>query len=241
MCVCRIAPFLYRIARQFYAPYLPDVDNGGPSLNYFGQFVKHLFIGGECSLEKIRQFLSSCPNLIDLALLTHYPIKLVLDLLDNLKLQKIMTNMTSLREEDIRGSAAFFHVTHLDITALGKDLDRWRPLKYIPILTHVAINETVDRDVFQYLLQHCAFLKILLVVQAAYFATLAVEGSEEFWIYDPRFVMLQYSRYNVEEWENGANGEEGNIWICAEAISSAKHRTMPPSIFRNSLAYPLRF
>lgn len=199
---------------------IPNTDRFDLDVRYFGQFVRHLMIGGKATYDWIGLFLEACPNLIDLALWTSIPTKDFLPLFSNLKLQRLSVNLSTLDESDFR-SPALSYITHLDVTVFGEDLERWKMFAYLPVLTHLAINNAVDREIVQYLLRHCATLRILLLICNK--SMLQIPKLTGAGISDSRFVMMDIQRFTVEDWENGTNGKE-DMWACAEGISAAKHR-----------------
>ncbi|KAF8965533.1 hypothetical protein BDZ97DRAFT_1811166 [Flammula alnicola] len=213
-----IASVLYNIANQLSKIYpAKRGDPSKPDLTYYGPFVKHIILGGDMKAEKISMFFSSCPNLIDVALWSHCRTKAFLGFFDDMKLERLSTNISTLDPEDFQTSA-LSNITHLDITKFGSGWPRWKDLTVLPRLTHLAINEVVDVDIIRRLLHHCKQLQILLLVEVG-----TAWNMGDIFISDPRLVMMKLCRYVVEDWRDSALGKE-NMWSWAEEISLAKQR-----------------
>ncbi|KJA18362.1 hypothetical protein HYPSUDRAFT_218282 [Hypholoma sublateritium FD-334 SS-4] len=199
--------------RKIYMPthyvheYMPDI-------KYYGPFVKHLLVGGDLTVNDINKMLLSCPNVIEFGLWSPHPAREFLLCFRELKLERLSANLSSLNLAD----PAFSQLTHLDVTDLGTTWQQWQALTYIPRLSHVAINKSVDTDILIRLLRHCPKLEILMIVKNS-----DCWEKHEALITDPRFVMMHITRYVVSDWANGAAGK-GDMWDGAEAISSAKQR-----------------
>ena len=189
-----------------------------PDVKYYGFFVKHLLVGGDLIINDINKMLLSCPNVTDLGLWSAHPARDFLLCFRELRLERLSANLSSLNMAD----PAFSQVTHLDITELASTWEKWKGLTYMPSLSHVAINKSVDTDILLRLLQQCSKLKILLIVK-----------NSDTWkkldtlnlVTDPRFVMMHIVRYVVADWASCSGSDpRGCMWDWAEAISSAKQR-----------------
>ncbi|KAJ3505833.1 hypothetical protein NLJ89_g7209 [Agrocybe chaxingu] len=75
---------------------------------------------------------------------------------------------------------------------------------------HLAINTVVETEVILKFQRECRSFCILLVIDDG--ISWELEGKQ---ILDPRFVMLKFQRFTVEDWIRSAKGKE-NMWLAAE-------------------------
>jgi hypothetical protein len=134
---------------------------------------------------------------------------------NGLKLERLSTNLTSLSPADFK-EPGFAHITHLDVTSAKRA--HWKALSSLPMLSHLAINETVDIDILRQQLQRCKRLEILLAVNGGHWHR---DWDTSNIILDLRFVMMKICRYMIEGWVDGASGKE-YMWEWAERISALK-------------------
>lgn len=186
-----------------------------PDIKYYGSFVKHLLVGGDLTVNDINRMLLSCPNVIEIGLWSPHPAREFLPCFRELRLERLSANLSHLNMAD----PAFSQLTHLDVTEIGTTWEQWQVLTYVPYLSHVAINKSVDTDILLRLLRHCPKLKILMIVK-----NFDTWENHEALITDPRFVMMRITRYVVSDWASGTAGNGDSMWDWAEAISSAKQR-----------------
>ncbi|KAF8196550.1 hypothetical protein BJ912DRAFT_1056364 [Pholiota molesta] len=135
----------YSVSIQLGTTY-PPARRYKPTLRYYGPYVRHLIIGGDTSFDDICDYLFACPTLIDLD-------------------RPLTTNLMSLSPADFK-EPAFAHITHLDVTSAKRS--HWKALSSLPMLSHLAINETVDINILRQLLQRCKRLEILLAVNGGH-------------------------------------------------------------------------
>ena len=168
--------------------------------------------------------MEACHNVGNLALWTLIPTREFLPAFEVLSLNKLSTSLEGLSFEDLK-SSAFRNITHLDITA-GLDTGphhgwpKWRAFSHFTFLTHLAINninirENLD-EIIHNLLRDCQRLQILLIVEVM--NSLDLKNVP---VSDPRLILMKIQGYTIEDWIEGANGNE-DVWRCAEEISRAK-------------------
>ena len=214
------------MASQLVKPYFPPRKDQAPtiSLKYFGPFVKHLVIGSpHLERDSVINFLEACHNVSNLALWTHIPTREFLPAFEALSLDKLSTSLAGLSFEDLKNSA-FSNITHLDIspgfdTGTHDGWPEWRAFSQFTFLTHLAINDITGNfdEIIHNLLRDCQRLQILLIVEVMN-SKLDLHNVP---FSDPRLILMKIKRYTVEDWVEGANGNE-DIWQCAEEISRAK-------------------
>jgi len=197
-----------------------------------GRFANHLLIGLSTRDDpngEISRFLSSCPNVCDLALWSSADcFKGLLPLIQNLPLIRLATALGSLAP-DVFLVPAFSNLTHLDIrdnNNSGWNSDKWNMLTRLPALSHLLIGFMVGTDVIHQLLVQCGELQVLIIAVAwVYF--LVTNNSPKLFdeIGDERLVLMVRNEFHesVRDWENGASGRVDS-WTIARLFSLARRR-----------------
>ena len=229
------------MASQLAKPCFPPRSDQAPTISfkYFGPFVKHLIIGGpHLERDSVINFLVACHNIGNLALWTHITTREFLPALEVLSLNRLSTNLAGLSFEDLT-SSTFRNITHLDISPGLDDTEpyncwpEWRAFSHLTFLTHLAINDLMGNfdEIIRNLLRDCQHLQILLIIEVMN-STLDLKNVP---FSDPRLILMKIERYMLEDWVEGAKGNE-DIWRCAEEISRAKQGNLPRYLNTSSLS-----
>ena len=160
--------------------------------------------------------LSSCPNIINLAIKSHFT---------NLALQEL-SHLTSLAVDSsytLHDKLPIQNLTHLTIHGSKADSSwrDWEFLAHLPKLTHINVDKAIQNHISKVLLL-CPFLKLLVMEFFDSYKNL-MYGRACYPLDDDRLVFMVrqiYSDY-VLDWERGANGGV-DLWIFAERVVFAR-------------------
>jgi len=183
--------------------------------------VQHLIINGYPVDGSLSAVLSSCPNVINLAIQGHY---------ENHALH-VMSHPTHLtvasscvQPHDKLPIQPHLNLTHLSIHGFNNAKTSWREwefLAHLPKLTHICADNAIQ-DHIPTVLPLCPRLKLLVMV--SFVSYLCNDDLPDLYLVDDNRLVLMvgqsYSTYALD-WERGANGGV-DLWIFAERVAFAR-------------------
>ncbi|KAJ3503613.1 hypothetical protein NLJ89_g8353 [Agrocybe chaxingu] len=217
-----VRPELYRIFTQVSDREMDTFPRPDANLDDVGRFAHHLIIGGSRTSDEINRFLTSCPNVYNLAIWSTEHIVDFLPQLRRLPLRRLSANFRSLSDEQWLGPP-FCNLEYIDVVRMrGHSWDDWKILTTLPRLTHIAVNSIVEVQVIRNLLSECRHLKSLVLLAHTVNWGFA-EAQELAGIRDDRLVLLDTTPAgdNLMDWRLGARGK-GDFWRYAAHISFAR-------------------
>ncbi|PPQ97696.1 hypothetical protein CVT26_001879 [Gymnopilus dilepis] len=219
-----ILPLVYRVFNQAQLPKFPDFQKY-PSirLSYVGKYAKHLLIGYEVDAES---FLSSCPNVRNLALWYGISMPRHQDALDNLRLFRLSA-VFSQTEIGMLRRPTFTGLTHLEILSFYNP-SAWDRSKIIADLPRLSFLSLPFRDghLVPLCFEQCPSLRVLLIKRDREYGSMGfvAGGSLDLsTVQDTRLVLMLADFYigSERDWIDGAHGK-ADSWATAEVWSLAR-------------------
>ncbi|KAF9050486.1 hypothetical protein BJ165DRAFT_1003799 [Panaeolus papilionaceus] len=240
----RHIPFLVFV--QLDSETFPDFDkpDSGLDLKAMGQYCRHLlteedFSGSSSSDKddteddqkpitlteseperpKTVTLLQSCPNVQNLALWFGFPIAHYLPYIENMPLQMLSADLSSLSQDQL-SLKLFQKLTHLDVVDFSGN-DNWKFLEGWNNLTHLAFNFEVDRVAVLDVLASVKNLKAFVLVRnQVNWTNMDPEVLDNG---DPRLVlMIIAGRAVVGDWKEGARGNV-DFWVFGDWVVESRH------------------
>ncbi|KAK7023188.1 hypothetical protein R3P38DRAFT_2958156 [Favolaschia claudopus] len=229
-----IQPFLYRTimvspGSQSLVAFSRASQNLPPNSSFFRNSVHNLFVHhAPWLVSDALQILSSCPGLVNFAMMVTNPS--VLPLLETKRLEHLSISLAQLFDN---GSILqnlthplFAHITHLALFDYIQHEKHWSTLGLLPALTHLCLHSYIRRSQLLRVLAECKRLEVLVNMHinaepewglADICGRLAIHD-------DPRLVLytLEVSTHAfARDWERGRRGKK-DFWAVAEAFVKKK-------------------
>ncbi|TFK66902.1 hypothetical protein BDN72DRAFT_961427 [Pluteus cervinus] len=200
-------------------------------LKKYGHHVQHLLLYTWNNPITAAEYLTSCPNIVDLALWIGMYTSDTIQALSHLPLKRLSIDLPQLSEPHIyiltpELITVFSNVTHLDIANAISVWAHCEALVHFRVLTHLAVFSSTEVDIFRMILDRVEGLKVVIWLSGSDLGVDREETPEGIpgEIQDDRVVGLECSY--VEDWEDGARGEE-DMWTIAEKIVEARWAQNP--------------
>ncbi|KAJ7448996.1 hypothetical protein FB451DRAFT_758690 [Mycena latifolia] len=181
--------------------------------------------------EAVESLLASCPGIIDLSVMVGVGPSL-LPLLGQMHIQRLGIDLRDLFTDWAHalpdgspinfGHPLFASVTHLDVFDTLYDVEQLEGIATLPVLTHLALNTSVDAAFLKQILEACTSLQVLIVAFNEEVVDDANALAMDITFVDPRLVVATYNEY-FPDWELGARGG-ADIWRRADDFVARKRR-----------------
>ncbi|KAJ7773985.1 hypothetical protein B0H16DRAFT_115870 [Mycena metata] len=187
-------------------------------LAFFRQHVRSVCFVRNDSTADIWSVLATCTGTTNLALFNVDVDPTLLPVLAQLRLERLSAVLGDLFPTPSAPNFAhplFANLTHLDVLDWRDGgWAGWIGLRALPRLTHLSFNDDISNSVCEGALEHCAQLRVLVIVWTNH-ATMQADPYDRTGLgEDQRFVMIVVNEY-LRDWEAGAGGGE-DYWARAE-------------------------
>ncbi|TFK69496.1 hypothetical protein BDN72DRAFT_878452 [Pluteus cervinus] len=205
-------------------------------LKTHGPYVRHILFWGMRGIDiseetrgshvqKHATYLSWCPNVVEVALWdfdTSYHENLI-DQLLALPVKRLSFDITLFHNEltnsSITKPISFRSVTHLHLIGKEITLQVKKLNKYLPSITHIAINEA--RHLSAQGILDCWGNQLEILI---WYINRSSSNHESGVPDDPRIVIIDQPRDYVEDWYRATEDGPGSVWRIAEAEVKGRHR-----------------
>ncbi|KAJ7466432.1 hypothetical protein FB451DRAFT_1260865 [Mycena latifolia] len=231
-----IEPLLYRVFCLTPATRIQEILAAlkAKPAPFLASKVRHVLVYSTASspaTEAVESLLASCPGIIDLSVMVGVGPRL-LPLLGQMRIQRLGIELTDLFTDWAHappeaspinfGHPLFASVTHLDVFDTLYDVEQLQGIATLPVLTHLALNTSVDTTFLEQILEACMSLQVLIVAFNEEVVDDASALAEDITFIDPRLVVATYNEY-FADWELGARGG-ADIWRRADDFVARKRR-----------------
>lgn len=195
-------------------------------LKEYGHHIHHLLLYDWNGCPTQTEYLTFCPNVVNLALWTGSYSNNTIQELSHLPLKRLSIDLSQF-SESVTGTyiitpeliTVFSNITHLDVASMISMWDDCEALAHFRVLTHLALFSGTDVNTFHQILEKVEGLKIIIWLSGSELGIKETPESFPEQIQDDRVVALECCY--IKDWEAGARGEE-DMWAVAEKIVEAR-------------------